>query len=124
MLNGKAAEKVLREYETKVLDVHHQTLPFEGRDRPTAIYAILAQHDSYAAVELLAGVQRPDMRYAQILKSSEEGLSQALKWLHGGLIQIDPVPTSDWATIAEAGEYGKFAGTYVDLADVHKMYGR
>src|ERR1700722_7102387 len=108
MLTGKAAEKLLREYETEVLDVHHLTLPFEGRDRLIAIYANLAQHDSYAAVELLAGVQRPDMGYAQIMKSSEEGLSQALRWLHDGSAQLDPVPTSDWVMIGEAGEYARF----------------
>jgi len=124
MMTGNDAEKVLREFETKVLDVHHQILPFERRDRPIALYAVLAQHDSYFAVELLAGVERPDMRYVQIMKSPEEGLSQAVRWLHDGSVPIDVTPTSDWATIGDAGEYAKFASTYVDLADMHKMYGR
>jgi hypothetical protein len=124
MMTDKAAEPFLREYEKNVLDVHHLKLPFWGRDRQTAVYAILAQHDSYAAVELLAPSSRPTMGYAQIMKSAEEGLSQSYRWLHGGAPAIDPVPTSDWATISDAGVYRTFAGTCVDIADMHKMYGR
>jgi hypothetical protein len=122
MLRDAAAEIVFREYEANVLDVHHQTFPLASRDRQIAIYAMLAQHDMLAITDVVAGIQKPDMLHAQLYKSTEEGLSQGIRWIFDRPVDLEP--TSDPAIISEANAYASFAGTYVDLADMHKLYGR
>lgn len=125
MATDIASEKLLREYEANVLDPHHKTLALWEHDRRTALFALLAQHDSHAITELLAP-QSPllSMGTTQVMKSLEEGLSQAVRWLHPGYPQFDVVPLSDSQLIEQARSYCYFASRYVDIADMHKMYGR
>lgn len=125
MAIDESAEKLFREYETTVLDIHHRSLPLWKYDRSTAIYALLAQHDSHAIIELLAPpISSQSMGVTQKFKSLEEGLSQALRWIHPGVGVHDAIPTSESKCIEDAGSFCKFASDYVNIADMHKMYGR
>jgi hypothetical protein len=117
-------ERLLRQYEADVLDRHHQTFAIWNRDRPVATYAALAQFDCYAILALFLPDTISGVGTTQIVKGTEEGLSQAIRWLHAGNPQYDLVPTGDKAIIGEAGDYCAFAAKYVDIADMHKMYGR
>lgn len=124
MSADKAAEKVFRNFEREVLDKHHQTLALWSRKRSTAVYAALAQFDSLVSLSLYLPLEMGGVGTMQYLKNFEEGLSEALRWLHKGEPQIDVTPTDDPKIINEAGEFCLFAGKYVHIADFHKMYGR
>ncbi|MBM4001201.1 MAG: hypothetical protein FJ297_16980 [Planctomycetes bacterium] len=117
-------ELVFRTFEREVLDKHYTTLAIWRRDRSTAVYAALAQFDCFAILSLCGPPALSGIGTTQILKNLEEGLAEALRWLHNGNPQIDLTPTDDPKIIGEAGEFCGFAGKYVDIADFHKMYGR
>ena len=125
MASGNQTEQIFRHFETTVLDVHHQTMALWRYDRPRAIYAVLAQFDCWAILSLVGGsadVGRVGL--TQMVKGAEEGLSQALKWLHPGRPQFDLVPADSREAVGDAGDFCQFASSYVDIADFHKMYGR
>jgi hypothetical protein len=117
-------ERVFRKFEREVLDKHHETLALWSRDRSAAVYAALAQFDCFAILSLFGPPAMSGVGATQILKNLEEGLAEALRWLHNGDPQIDLTPTDDPKIIEEAGEFCRSAGKYVDIADFHKMYGR
>jgi hypothetical protein len=118
------AEEVLRQFEASVLDTHHKTLPLWTIDRSTATYGVLAQFDSFAIMGLLFPPAFEHVGLAQTVKGLEEALSQAIRWLHPGDPAFDLTSTDDRSIIGLAGDYAAFAKTYVDIADMHKMYGR
>ena len=118
------AEEILRRFERDVLDKHHESLSLWNRPRNVAVYAALAQFDCWAILPLVAPLTFGSVPTMQRLKNLEEGLSEALRWLHTGDPRLDLVPTDDRNIIQEAGEFCLFAGQYVDIADFHKMYGR
>ncbi len=125
MANNKESEKTFRQFEVEILDQHHKTLSLWNRDRNVATFAALAQFDCLSAI--LSSSFLPinnSLSAIQKVKSTEEGLSQAIRWLHEGDTQFDLTPTGDAKIIEEAGGFCQFAGKYVDIADFHKMYGR
>jgi len=125
MVIGEQADEALRRFETTVLDVHHHTMALWHNERPLAVYAALAQFDCWAVLSLVGG--SPDFGsagLAQTFKGMEEGLSQAMRWLHPGKPQFDLVPADSRQIVGDAGDFCQFASRYVDLADMHKMYGR
>ncbi len=60
----------------------------------------------------------------QIIKSTQEGLSQALRWFHQDGFTGDVLPKVERQVIGDAGMFSQFAGKYVDIADLHKMHGQ
>jgi hypothetical protein len=117
------SEKLFRDFEVNVLDVHHQTLPLWQRPKPQALLSLLAQFDCNAILSLLMPGGAPVMGAVQVFKSGEEALTQAIKWFHDGTA-IDVTAVIDQKAVDEAGRFSHFAGTYVDIADFHKMYGQ
>jgi hypothetical protein len=115
-------DQMLREYE-KVLDSHHKSLTLWSRDRPSAIFAALAQFDCSAIYSLFLPPHMSVIGPSQLIKGVEEGFSQGIRWLHPGT-PLDVVADTDKDLIGEAGNYCAFATKYVDVADFHKMYGR
>lgn len=124
MAADEQTEKLFRDFESNVLDKHHETLPLWGRERSVATYSALAQFDCFAMLALSGPPNMSGIGHLQTLKGLEEGLSEALRWLHPGDPHFDLTPTDDRDIIGEAGEYCAFAKKYVDIADLHKMYGR
>jgi hypothetical protein len=119
-----ATSEAFRQFETSVLDVHHSTLPLWNRDRPTALFAALAQFDCMIALAPFIEFDLNALGQTQVTKGQEEGLSQALRWLNPGDRAIGPVSTNDPSVIEEAGRFCHFASDYVNIADMHKMFGR
>lgn len=119
-----SSEKVFRDFEVNTLDVHHQQLPLWQRPVPHALFSILAQFDCNAILFLFMPGSMPGIGPVQVFKSTEEALSQAVKWFHDGRSAIDVLPHVDRGVVSEAGSFCQFAGTYVDIADFHKMYGQ
>ena len=124
MSTNDTDEQVFRRFEQDVLDKHHKSLALWNKDRSVAIYSALAQFDCFAILALFGPPVMSGIGATQKLKNLEEGLSEALRWLHTGELQFDLTPTDDPSIIKEAGEFCVFAGKYVDIADFHKMYGR
>lgn len=116
-------ETLFREYERQ-LDEHHKTLELWSIPRAKAIYAVLTIPDAILLV-LMLGETPPVMTggFGQFLKQSEDGVTQALRWLcsEGG---TSVKSISDHDLIASAHKYTLFASEYVNIADLHMMYGR
>lgn len=118
-------ESLFRQYETDVLDEHHKTLRlWKYANRPAAVFAALAQFDCFSILSLLMPEAGLTIAQTQQTKNLEEGLTQAIRWLHDGKSSFDLVPDCARHLVEWAGRYCTFAGTYVDIADFHKMYGR
>lgn len=116
-------EQVFREYERE-LDAHHTKLPLWAKARPEAIYAVLTIPDA-VFFTLMSSPVPPVMTagFAQKLKSAEDGVTQALRWLtQDGCSAI--VSVADRDLIHSAHEFTLYASDYVDIADFHMMYGR
>jgi len=125
MASGSPAEQALRQFETTVLDVHHQTMALWQCERPVSLYAVLAQFDCWAILSLVGRPDPSSVGFAQMVKGTEEGLSQAVRWLHPGDSQFDLLlPADSKQVVGDAGDFCQFASRYVDIADFHKMYGR
>lgn len=117
-------EQFLRDAEVKVLDVHHTTLPLWKHDHLKATFSCLVQYDCFAILAIMGPPQVSGIGHLQLLKGFDEGLAQAIQWLHDGKSRVDLIPSSDRDLIGEAGLFCRHASTYVDVADFHKMYGR
>src|SRR5215813_10996565 len=91
----KHTERVLREFEENVLDIHHQSFPLWRLNRSIATYAALASFDSFAILPLFAPSFTGGIGHAQTIKGLEEGLAQAIQWLHSGTPKFDLTPTDD-----------------------------
>jgi hypothetical protein len=124
MIADSESERLLRLYETTVLDAHHRTLPLWTCPRPEAIFATLCQFDCNALLSLLVPPDQYNVGIVQLFKGMEEGLSQALRWLTADEKTFEVVPTTENGIIEMAGNYCQFSAKYVTIADFHKMYGR
>ncbi len=116
-------ERVFREYERE-LDAHHTKLPLWAKARPEAIYAVLTIPDAVFVMLMISPIP-PVMTagFGQKLKSAEEGVTQALRWLtQDGCSAV--VSVADHGLIQSAHEFTLYASDYVDIADFHMMYGR
>lgn len=116
-------EVLFRAYEGQ-LDEYHKSLDLWGKPRAEAIYAVLTIPDwVFIAPMLFNAPPLISAGIGQRLKSSEEGVTQALRWLCGeGNTSVQSVADQD--LIASAHKYLLFASNYVNIADLHMMYGR
>ncbi len=116
-------EILFREYERQ-LDEHHKTLDLWRMSRAEATYAVLTIPDSMFLTLMSSNVPPLITGGAgQRLKQSEEGVTQALRWLcEEGGTSVKSVADHD--LIASAHKYMLFASDYVNIADFHMMYGR
>ncbi len=121
-------ETVLRDFERDVLDKFHESIPFYHHERPAAIYSALAAYDSHIMTELLSAPMllsgQPQVGHAQILKGLDEGFGQAIRWLVYPDNVESPLPQANAKLIQEAAGFARHASQYVDVADLHRMYGR
>ena len=120
---NESEEKLFRQYEQQ-LDEHHESLPLWGRSRPEAIYALMTIPDAAFLIPVINPTP-PVMigGLAQVLKGTEEGVTQALRWLTSdGCTAVRGVPDHD--LIEQAHRFAMYASDYVDIADFHMMLGR
>lgn len=112
-----------RKYE-KELDAHHLKHPIWQLPRGEVTFAVLAFRDIYQFQLCLSGTVPETAGQFQMLKSLQDGVSQALRWLCPGNNPCDVSFTNDLATFETAAQYVHLAAGYVHIADYHKMYGR
>ncbi len=118
------SETVFRDFEVNTLDIYHKQLPLWQRPTLQALFALLAQFDCNALLSQLMPGLMPGIDTVQLFKSTEDALTQALKWFHDGGLALDVNPDMDLKLFQEAGEFCLHAGRYVNIADFHKMYGQ
>ncbi len=116
-------QKLFRECERQ-LDEHYRLLPLWRRRRSEAIYGIMTIPDMvYLVLMTNSSPLTLTVASAQTLKGMEDGVAQALRWLTSdGCTMVRSVADCD--LIEEAGHFSMYASDYVDIADLHMMYGR
>lgn len=124
-MSEKPEAKLLRRYECEVLDVYHESLPLWNRPKDIAVSALLIAYDS---MQMLTGMstagRRPFLSTWQFVKCLDDALSQSLRWICRGDPATDLTPPSDSVAVTEAVKFIEHAVDYINLADMHMMYGR
>jgi hypothetical protein len=124
ILKDKAAEPILRKLESQVLDSSYQHHRFWGHPKPKGLWGVMAAYDAMLPVFMRVGGAPYAVAISQSVKGWQDGFSQAMRWLSQRTGDLSISPSADWNLIADAGDFVRFAQTYVDIADFHMMYGR
>ena len=109
-----------------VLDEHYKSMVLAQLNPQIAIPAILAYHDQSTIRETLVSLVQNgtnvDASLLNIEKYSEEGLSQALRWLTQ---TTTAEPKRDQsASTKDCKRFLDWASIYVRIADFHRAFGR
>jgi hypothetical protein len=122
-----AHDHLLRRFEREVLDPYHRQLPIWQLSRAEALYAVLAAYDSMSVV--MAEVQSHAGSFTHVgayqhLKLTDEGFSQALRWIAGGCTFESVRQTRSGTTLDAAGALLVHAANYALLSVFHILYSR
>lgn|GEM_PF-2070127 len=122
MLTGPEAETILREFETDVLDKHHETLGFTSRPSAIQRLALLCVYDN--ANLLAQSVFPPSPRVIANMRMYAYGLCQALKWCPIGKLDPANAPSLSDGAVKDAVEFLVHGYQYATVEQFHKKYGK